>query len=61
MVYLLKMNSAVPSEHQGHIYDIYIGTKATYMNVCIHWPSCANRAPIMVYLLKMNSGVPSEH
>ena len=30
------------------------------MNICIHWPSCANHAPIMVYLLKMNSGVPSE-
>ena len=26
------------------------------MNTCFHWPSCANRAPIMVYLLKMNSG-----
>ena len=31
------------------------------MNFCIHWPSCANHAPIMVYLLKMNSAVPSEH
>ena len=31
------------------------------MNFCIHWPSCANRAPIMVYLLKMNSSVSSEH
>ena len=29
--------------------------KATYMNLCIHWPGCANHAPIMVYLLKMNS------
>ena len=31
------------------------------MNLCIHWPSCANHAPIMVYLLKMNSGVAGDH
>ena len=31
------------------------------MNTCFHWPSCANRAPIMVYLLKMNSAMSSEH
>ena len=30
------------------------------MNLCIHWPSCANRAPIMVYLLKMNSALSNQ-
>ena len=30
------------------------------MNTCLHWPSCANHAPVMVYLLKMNSALSNE-